>query len=202
MGGKTSKFETWNSDIWHHVKTCFAQVRSWVDAINSIWEIHVLVLRASWNSSFFSSPEALVKCIWYMHQLGISWIAVSVLHVSNSTDGSKSAMYRWSTYWKIRDDMSVNNIGEIITRKYWLCTYQLTHTCLYQLYNVKWFFNGSQLLAYYITLPILVNLIKVLSQSKAATVTHLCLIIHHVHLFLIHVDSPSILPGKSNNIFS
>ena len=54
-----------------------------------------------------------------MHQIGISWIAVYVLHVSNPTDGSKSAtsMYPWSAYWKIRD-MSVNNIGEIITRKY------------------------------------------------------------------------------------
>ena len=33
LGGKT--FDTWNWDVWSHVKTCFAQVRSWVDAIDS-----------------------------------------------------------------------------------------------------------------------------------------------------------------------
>ena len=34
LGGKTSTFDTWNSDVWHHMKTCFARVRSRVDAIN------------------------------------------------------------------------------------------------------------------------------------------------------------------------
>ena len=36
LGGKTSKFDTWNSDVWRHVETCFVLVRSRVDAINSI----------------------------------------------------------------------------------------------------------------------------------------------------------------------
>ena len=36
LGGKTSKFDTWNSDVWHHVETCFALVRSRVDAIDGI----------------------------------------------------------------------------------------------------------------------------------------------------------------------
>ena len=31
---KTSKFDTWNSDVWRHMKTCFARVRSRVDAID------------------------------------------------------------------------------------------------------------------------------------------------------------------------
>ena len=34
LGEKTSKFDTWNSDVWRHVKTCFARVRSRVDAID------------------------------------------------------------------------------------------------------------------------------------------------------------------------
>ena len=38
MGGKTSKFETWNSDVWRHVKTCFARVRSRVDTIDGAYE--------------------------------------------------------------------------------------------------------------------------------------------------------------------
>ena len=32
LGGKTSKFDTWNSDVWRHFKTCFTGVRSRVDA--------------------------------------------------------------------------------------------------------------------------------------------------------------------------
>ena len=36
LGGKTSKFDTWNSDVWRHVKTCFARVHSRVDAIDGI----------------------------------------------------------------------------------------------------------------------------------------------------------------------
>ena len=34
LGRKTSKFDTWNSDVWRHMKTCFARVRSQVDAID------------------------------------------------------------------------------------------------------------------------------------------------------------------------
>ena len=34
LGGKTWKFDTWNSDVWRHVKTCFTRVRSRVDAID------------------------------------------------------------------------------------------------------------------------------------------------------------------------
>ena len=34
LGGKSSKFATWNSDVWRHVKTCFACRSSRVDAIN------------------------------------------------------------------------------------------------------------------------------------------------------------------------
>ena len=36
LGGKTSKFDTWNLDVWLHVETCFACLRSWVDGINGI----------------------------------------------------------------------------------------------------------------------------------------------------------------------
>ena len=35
LGGKTSKFDTWNSDVWRHMKTCFERMRSRVDAIDS-----------------------------------------------------------------------------------------------------------------------------------------------------------------------
>jgi len=34
LGGKSSKFATWNSDIWCHVKTCFVYRSSRVDAID------------------------------------------------------------------------------------------------------------------------------------------------------------------------
>ena len=34
LGGKTSKFDAWNSEVWRHVKTCFERVRSRVDAID------------------------------------------------------------------------------------------------------------------------------------------------------------------------
>ena len=30
---RASKFDTWNSDVWHHVKTCFARVRSRVQSM-------------------------------------------------------------------------------------------------------------------------------------------------------------------------
>ena len=40
LGAKTSKFDTWNSDVWRHLKTCFAGVRSRVDAI-LICDLHV-----------------------------------------------------------------------------------------------------------------------------------------------------------------
>ena len=34
LGGETSKFDIWNSDVWRHVKTCFVWVHSRVDDIN------------------------------------------------------------------------------------------------------------------------------------------------------------------------
>ena len=34
LGGKTSKFDSWNSEVWRHVKTCFERARSRVDAID------------------------------------------------------------------------------------------------------------------------------------------------------------------------
>ena len=39
LGGETSKFDSWNSDVWRHVKTCFARVRSMTRCANRIQSI-------------------------------------------------------------------------------------------------------------------------------------------------------------------
>ena len=44
LGMKTWKFDTWNSDVWRHVKTCFARVRSRVDAIDGKKLIKVFIV--------------------------------------------------------------------------------------------------------------------------------------------------------------
>ena len=36
LGRRTAKFEIWNSDVWRHLRTCFAHMRSQVDAIDGM----------------------------------------------------------------------------------------------------------------------------------------------------------------------
>ena len=48
LDGETSKFNTWNSDVWRHVKTCFARVSLRVDAIHGSYLIRNWISPCTW----------------------------------------------------------------------------------------------------------------------------------------------------------
>ena len=87
---KTWKFDTWNSDFWRYMKTCFARVRSRVDAIDGIIYLPTLTHYA-WVSRLSGSKIVISRI-----QTNFSWLTENSVSLRKNRL-NKNAIVFWSS---------------------------------------------------------------------------------------------------------